>query len=238
MDEMQLCGLPKQLVHNNKLAEAVTFAQAPVLCVYVCVLFSRWLNCFTVPQQRVYSLESAVKYKEYLKISNYLPISYIPTGFETNSIQTQAHDCWIGFVWVHCWLCLEYIQIKNPGESPVFNCLHTQLLLLFPWNAKGEITRSIGLSFVFLMLPLSNIQMKSWLPGGWMSWCRINVQMEIFILAMTLRLCAHKTFVLSHDFTLFYPWKHPIVADFKQLGCFSFPWCHESIWKSGLNLLL
>ncbi len=46
MDEMQLCGLPKQLVHNNKLAEAVTFAQAPVLCVCWCVCVYMCVCCF------------------------------------------------------------------------------------------------------------------------------------------------------------------------------------------------
>lgn len=101
-----------ELAHNNELAEAVTFAQAQVC--FLCVLFSRWLNCFTLPQQRAYSLESAIKYKEYLKISNYLPISFMPTGFQTSSIQSQAHDCRIGFVWPPCSLCLQHILIKKP----------------------------------------------------------------------------------------------------------------------------
>lgn len=95
MDGMQVCVLPKRLVPNNELAEAVTFAQAQVCFVCVYVLFSRWLNCFSLPQQRAYieGLESAVKYKEYFKTSSYLPVSFMPAGFEMSSIQSRAHAC-------------------------------------------------------------------------------------------------------------------------------------------------
>ena len=136
---MLACGLAL----NNKLAEAVTFAQAQV-CI-VCVPFSRWLNCFALLQQRAFSLESTIKYKEYFKITNYLPISFMPTGFETSSIQTQAHDCGIGFVWVPCTLCLQNILIKQHGGSPIFNCLHTELLLLLLSYAKRKLEVVVGL---------------------------------------------------------------------------------------------
>lgn len=60
---------------------------------------------------------------------------------------------------MHCSLCLEYILITKHGGCPIFNCLHARLLLSLV--CQEEITNSSGLSFVFLLLLLSNIQERT-----------------------------------------------------------------------------
>lgn len=163
----------------------------------------------------------------------------MPTG----SIQTWAHDCRISFVWVHSSLCLEYIQIKKKkkkhGGSPTFNCLHARLLLLFYTYAKGKLQGVAGWDF-FYSASTEQYSRTSWLPGlCWMCWCNINVQMGIFILAMTLRSCTRKTFILNDDFTLINPWKDSTAAHFQAVGMLFFPMMSwVNLWESVLILLL
>lgn len=56
--------------------------------MFLCVrsLFPRWLTNLRPPQQRAYSLESSVKYKEYFEKSNYLPISFMPAGLKRGGV--------------------------------------------------------------------------------------------------------------------------------------------------------
>lgn len=200
---LSVCELPGQLFHSSELTEAVTFAQAQ-LCVCVCArCFPDGLLALHYHNRGLIALSDPLNTKNILKYPIICPFLSCLLALRGELTQTQAHDSWIGFVWVHCSLCLEYILIAKDGGCPIFNCLHARLLLLLV--CQEEITESSKLSSVFLLRLLSDTKEQTDCQNSLMCCCRINVLVEIVIVVMTLS--APKTLVLNDDYTLFSPWK-------------------------------